>query len=518
MAEDLAGWAVGFWQLACCCCCPCPCRQCVSVHKVYSVYVRGRRLLTSISKGPVHCLRMPPKKKKQPRNAFFFFMMDWKKEKEEQGQRFKNLLEVTALCSEDWKHLPEHNVRIYKQMEKEAKGQDKDDKANKFNSLGVPYTQIDNAKREQELANQKMYSDIDNMLAALATKDCDGSCDIPLGYRYEVKQNTDSVHNIPDPRDFDLVERDWDKIRREVFNFLEVRGTTGFPLIFTMSGDDANTNCYEMASRSFLEDVSIYSDESFRLYDLSLFFFKFYEVCQDMAVKMFDDQEEAFIVQGVAHQQLNRDIYNFAEGITCEFHANTDLYHNCSKSFVQRWVFLICEFCCKAMQIKLVPGKHCISSAKVSLSYMDNDSRKRSQLTASAVSSDLKNLTLGTSPQNPPAGAWGGRMHTEAKTQPIDKEVLFIDRSKVPDPTQIRVLQTGQSANVVSEFMPEPSNVRLPTTRGRGETLARALSLHNAAANPSLSSDDFPALGSSRPGRLEKPLSTGWGRGFLKQQ
>lgn len=515
---------------------------------------------------------MPPKKKKQPRNAFFFFMMDWKKEKEEQGQRFKNLLEVTALCSEDWKHLPEHNVRIYKQMEKEAKGQDKDDKANKFNSLGVPYTQIDNAKREQELANQKMYSDIDNMLAALATKDCDGSSlknhcfylihtnvycywgekkkyipaevaiskfnltngvldtyhvfpaphdtngDIPLGYRYEVKQNTDSVHNIPDPRDFDLVERDWDKIRREVFDFLEVRGTTGFPLIFTMSGDDANTNCYEMASRSFLEDVSMYSDESFRLYDLSLFFFKFYEVCQDMAVKMFDDQEEAFIVQGVAHQQLNRDIYNFAEGITCEFHSNTDLYHNCSKSFVQRWVFLICEFCCKAMRIKLVPGKHCISSAKVSLSYMDNDSRKRSQLTASAVSSDLKNLTLGKSPQNPPAGAWGGRMHTEAKTQPIDKEVLFIDRSKVPDPTQIRVLQTGQSANVVSEFMPEPSNVRLPTTRGRGETLARALSLHNAAANPSLSSDDFPALGSSRPGRLEKPLSTGWGRGFLKQQ
>lgn len=48
-------------------------------------------------------LEMPPKKKKAPKNAFWFFAMEWKAEKEEQGQRFRDLTEVTTLCSDDWK-------------------------------------------------------------------------------------------------------------------------------------------------------------------------------------------------------------------------------------------------------------------------------------------------------------------------------------------------------------------------------------------------------------------------------
>lgn len=47
---------------------------------------------------------MPPKKqKKQPKNAFYFFMLEWKAEKEEQGQRFSGLKEVSELCADDWK-------------------------------------------------------------------------------------------------------------------------------------------------------------------------------------------------------------------------------------------------------------------------------------------------------------------------------------------------------------------------------------------------------------------------------
>ncbi|KAK3921279.1 Protein maelstrom-like protein [Frankliniella fusca] len=512
---------------------------------------------------------MPPKKKKQPRNAFYFFMMDWKKEKEEQGQRFSNLQEVTQLCSDDWKHLPEHNLLIYKQMEKEAKGRDKDDKANKYDSLGKPFSQIENERREQELASQKMYSDIDDMLMTLASNvdyisnHCfflihsnvycywgqqkryipaevaiskfnlkNGVIDtyhvfpapntdngeIPLGYRYEVNQNTDTVHSIPDPREFNLVEKDWEKIRQDVYEFLGVKGETDFPPLFTMKGDDANTNCYETSCRSFLDFVSIFSDEEFRLYDLSLFFFKLYEVCSNLACKLFDDEEEAFVVQGVAHQQLTRDYYNHEQGITCKFHTDTDYYFNCSKSFVQRWVFLICEFCCKALRLKMIPGKHCISTAKIS--YTDDQQTRRppqSQQTSNTVR--MSNLSL--EDETAPAGAWGGRMQSEVvrvrenQRQSQPKEVLVIDRSIIPDPAQIRVLQTGQAPNVVSEIKQEP--VRLPTTMGRGEMMARGLGHHPAGVNPSFSSEDFPALGSSRPGRLDKPLTTGWGRGFLKQ-
>lgn len=48
-----------------------------------------------------------------------------------------------------------------------------------------------------------------------------------------------------------------------------------------------------------------------------------------------------------------------------QFHETTDMFHNCSLSFVRRWVFLMSEFCCKALRIPLIPGSHCISNADI---------------------------------------------------------------------------------------------------------------------------------------------------------
>lgn len=45
---------------------------------------------------------------------------------------------------------------------------------------------------------------------------------IPLGYKYQVQQNSESVHGIPEPSEFDEIEYDWKKIRSDIHHFLRV--------------------------------------------------------------------------------------------------------------------------------------------------------------------------------------------------------------------------------------------------------------------------------------------------------
>lgn len=551
---------------------------------------------------------MPPKSKKQPKNAFFFFMMDWKSDKERQGQRFSGLKEVSELCSEDWKTLPRANVEYYKAKEKEAKQKDKTDLSNKFNSQGITYQQIENEKREIESAIAREHNEIDSTTNALSAdldslkSHCfflvhtnvycywggdrkvfipaevaiskfnlrDGLLDsyhvfpcpftengkIPLGYKHEVRVNTETVHSIPDPAEFDQVEYDWGRIRADVRKFLQPNPGADIPPLYTIEGDDSNINCHQTAVKNFFDSVANGSDENYRVYSISLLFYKLYLACQKVAESMFGDIERAFPVEGVAHSQLLRDVYNFSSGIACSFHETTEHYHNCSLSFVKRWVFVISEFCCKALKIEMIPGRHCLITANISSSGQGfgSQSTSRSEMMPnspsshsyssqscavapnsvdddgwSKVPSRAKNSSLENRVESRQMGAWGtdsrgqqqagawGSASRGQGSRSQNEEVLVVDHSRALDPHEARVYKTGQSPNVVSELKQnyaEPS-VRRPTTHGRGELMARALQLSSPGS--SYSSEDFPEIGASKPGRLAKPMTSGWGRGYLKQ-
>ncbi|KDR20694.1 Maelstrom-like protein [Zootermopsis nevadensis] len=61
---------------------------------------------------------------------------------------------------------------------------------------------------------------------------------------------------------------------------------------------------------------------------------------------------------GCAELELENDAHEFARGISCHFHEETDARRFCSLSCVHRWSFLIMERCCRALDIAMIPGKH----------------------------------------------------------------------------------------------------------------------------------------------------------------
>lgn len=60
------------------------------------------------------------------------------------------------------------------------------------------------------------------------------------------------------------------------------------------------------------------ADDNYRVYSLTRLFFKLYEACQKVAVREFSDHEAAFPVEGLAQQQLLKDVYNYCHGLSCE--------------------------------------------------------------------------------------------------------------------------------------------------------------------------------------------------------
>lgn len=385
-------------------------------------------------------------------------MLDWKAEKEDQGQRFTGLKEVAEMCAEDWKDLPEWNQAKYKKMEKEAKQKDKADLSNKYNSLGVTFEEINKQQNAEMEADSKMKSEILNTMHRLshdveslashyfylvhANIYCyhtagkvfipcelaiskfsvkDGVVDtyhvfpspftpngaLPMGYRSDALSMKENVHGIPEPMEFEEKMSDWESIRRGICQFLGTTDRNEFPPLYTMLGDDPNTNCYMTAVKNFFDNVANGTDWEFRVHSLPELFFKLYETCQQVASKLYGDTQQAFPVQGIAQTELMKDVYNFSPGLACKYHETTDFYHNCSLSFVRRWVFLISEFCCQPLKIDLIPGYHCLSTARISTNSRSTAPPRQPALQQSQAQVVQKPLPAPTAPNHSVASAWG---------------------------------------------------------------------------------------------------------------
>lgn len=100
--------------------------------------------------------------------------------------------------------------------------------------------------------------------------------------------------------------------------------------------------------------------------------------------------------------ELEKDVYDFCLDIACsvrylnfflqlliklfQYHQESDVPKYCSKSFVTRLAFIICNNCCGDLFIDLVPGQHIPNQATAivdsrsevgsSLSFYSNVSKK----------------------------------------------------------------------------------------------------------------------------------------------
>lgn len=80
--------------------------------------------------------------------------------------------------------------------------------------------------------------------------------------------------------------------------------------------------------------------------------------------------------------EFERDVYEYTTNISCsvsviciwsyntikrqfKVHEALGAQNQCSKSFVTRMAYIICDHCCQDMNIELIPGQHVAINAKV---------------------------------------------------------------------------------------------------------------------------------------------------------
>ncbi|KAK9508778.1 hypothetical protein O3M35_006255 [Rhynocoris fuscipes] len=328
----------------------------------------------------------------------------------------------------------------YTRKAKEAKGSE-DDGRNKFTSLGVSYAEIDAEIRERNEAHQIMLQTIKNTVRSLDNSSTlltykfylchvnyfykndvdvysvaeialsefnlrDGLLDtvhffvnpgkIPTGYRYEAKDWSEKTHCIPINNNFG--EKDYCKIFFTIKQFL-IKGSSqkdNIPPVYTMP-DSLNSNmCLSAVKCAFtsLCDAANENPSQFRVYPFPQLFYEIRNKCAETS----NGINEALLMPSVAivQNEIEKDVFSYAQNIGCAFHEEQDRLIHCSLSIVTRWVYTICDHCCKHLGISLELGKHCPKDADVNWDYKFSRTANRNTAESSPDPRKTKNSFMPT--------------------------------------------------------------------------------------------------------------------------
>lgn len=91
----------------------------------------------------------------------------------------------------------------------------------------------------------------------------------------------------------------------------------------------------------------------------------------------------------IAIQRLNSNTFEYITDISCEFHENSNVAHNCSLNIVTRILYTVCDNVCEHLNIKLKPGNHLPKNSAVDPKPTINNHHKSSVITE-------RPLTIGT--------------------------------------------------------------------------------------------------------------------------
>lgn len=176
---------------------------------------------------------------------------------------------------------------------------------------------------------------------------------IPVGYTFLAELHSADTHNIPlPPNDFGG-EGNYQKVLFNIKQLLmEEDGTKSkLPPLYSRPSD---IDVVKTVLREFQKcvDPKVRSECVFDVRSLPKLFHDLWNASLGIA------GASRFPAFGCAELELENDAHEFARGISCHFHEETDARRFCSLSCVHRWSFLIMERCCRALDIAMIPGKH----------------------------------------------------------------------------------------------------------------------------------------------------------------
>lgn len=273
-----------------------------------------------------------------------------------------------------------------------------EDPSKKFTSFGVSYATLEAEKREKETARKNMVDTIRNTLNDLDKRSASRNnvfflChanyfyktqqkyyypaeiafsafslqlgliaaesffvdpgQIPEGYKHEASEWSSRTHGIP------INDSNWKeglknpvemygRIRRFIKKYSCEYET---PPFYTMLEDPINTIdrfSVVACALKMITDLLDISTPEFRIFCLPLLVFEIVN----------KNNPSIYSSVPLIKSLLERDVFSYTKDIGCLYHEKKDLSIHCSLSIVKRWVFTICDLCCKYVGIKLVIGRH----------------------------------------------------------------------------------------------------------------------------------------------------------------
>ncbi|XP_054264582.1 protein maelstrom homolog [Macrosteles quadrilineatus] len=384
-------------------------------------------------------------KKKTPANAFYFFMLDRKAAYEKNGERFPNgLKDVSEVAGPEWAVLPASQKKKYEEMAKKEKERQKGDTARKYTNLHNSFDYLQKTQQELEEQKRQINENIEKTVRSICSTrkvptfkfyfihinyfcisdgqvyhpaeiavsefclaegvtniyhTIIGQKQIPMGYRLDAMTRSDEVHHIPlegeeGEKSIYVV---WDNVKAVLERGRSAHGGS-YPPMYTMPDNvslNTSISCVTNVVRMMAE-ASGDNPDDFQVFPLEKLFYELKYGCATVAGAAKDIRNYYPSVP-FACSRLENDTFNYTEEIACAFHIEIEQVVNCSKSFVQRWAYIICDQCCAYLDISVVPGKHVPSNSAVeSLDKFKERQRVRAaeEAAAAAVKAAQKPFTM----------------------------------------------------------------------------------------------------------------------------
>ncbi|XP_014204532.1 protein maelstrom homolog [Copidosoma floridanum] len=476
-----------------------------------------------------------PKNKNKP-NAFLAFMIEWKKNQERKGRTFPNGLKDIQMdpdCNKEWQELSEHDKAYYKELCKKETTQ----KTKKRTGIGELVEDIKIAEQKEKEFHDNMIEYISDLIKMAKVKNAvpdikfflihvnyfyfrvidnnqleyypaeiaigeftlrDGLSriynviineKIIMGHTQSAKEQSEKTHQIPIEPEFG--KEDYCQIFREICEFLEPAKKNGtYPPLYTVSKmEDIHTCAKSVLAR--LSAANNESDQFFKLYSFEDFFTILYNSIDAMVISCPLEPVTALI-------EIKKDPYGYKPDLCCTYHESVQVGTlHCSHSIIQRWFFILCNFCCEPLGIDMIQGVHLpkehiyLTESLAALSICNRSRRSSSLMSLSESSYDHKKHS------SERTYAEEQRRRAEASSRPL----YIVQKSQVKPPP----VKKPQEPVVQRPL-------RLPLTKSVGLTFD---STDTESMTDSLFSEcSFPSIGRGAIKKKTEPKRNGAGHGY----
>uniref|UniRef100_T1PAS7 PiRNA pathway germ-plasm component n=1 Tax=Musca domestica TaxID=7370 RepID=T1PAS7_MUSDO len=366
---------------------------------------------------------MPPKKKQKP-NAFMVFALEWKSK---YGKGL-SMEQATKRAGEVWTKMDAGQRAPYQDKAKEEKIMTSRNAAHKLTCTGVPVSQIEKEKLDQENKERLMKRDIETTVSRSVqndelenqnyffimvnyfTKTLKGGVYVPAelavckfslkegvsrvyqtlinpgvniyGHQYEAQHHSETTHNLPLPPNA-LGDKNLANIYNEILKFIRDDDSNSYPPIYT------HRDCIHIVESvlEFLKADIGANNTELKVYPIQYLLYIMKEATCEAGEL---EKPKSFYITDA---YFERDFFEFQIGIGCQYHEDIDKCKYCTQSYVTRWGYMFGDYMCGDLAIPLIPGRHCPINTNLNAIITEAPSRNYDDESMVSMSTSLTHVT-----------------------------------------------------------------------------------------------------------------------------